>query len=140
MSADFWIDLTIALAAFAAVIMALPQFRGRVIRRVKARFLRPRLIASLQRLIGLIAVSIEADEQLLAHRSDALQKASDELDAFLPSESVLYSDERKNLELFRMRLAPMMPDIKLGAPRSRELEDLILLGQRIVSDLRETST
>ena len=139
MSLDFWLDLLLAVCVFAAFMLALPQVRMRLLQRLKARVLRPKLAATLQRLLGLMAQSVEPIEVALEARSNVLQSAVSDFQAFKPQEIALYSDEQASLERFRVKLFSMLPYIKAGGPRTRELEDLILLGQRIVSDLRENT-
>lgn len=139
MSTDFWLDLALALGAFSLVVLALPQVRASVIRRFNARSLRPKLGLALQRLIALIAQSVDPNEFSLEYRSNALHKVLAELQGYQPMEKTLFSDEQKSLKSFREKLIRMLPYIESGGPRTRELEDLILFGQRIVSDLGENS-
>lgn len=140
MSSAFWIELVLALLGFTAVLCLLPQFRVRVLRRARARALRVKLAAKIQRLLPLIAVANrlgEFDEQALQQRSMLLTAMVNELHDMVNGPKVLFSDEYTSLNKFMFLLKANLPQLQLMGPATTQQEDLILLGQRMVSDLQE---
>ena len=137
MSFDFWLDLGIALGLFALTVLALPQVRMRLLKRSRAKKLRPRLAAAMEQLLAHIARPAEQSDHAETHRAHSLHVALMGLQGFIDKERVLFTEEQDNLLAFRKKLKQIWPQISSAAPRTRELEDLILFGQRIVSDMRE---
>lgn len=139
MSLDFWLDLALALGLFGLTLFALPQVRARVLRRHRAKKLRPRLSAALEQLLAIVATRSDDTEMAQQQRQRALHIAMLQLQRYIKQEPALFDDERAHLAEFRRRLQQLWPQVSVASPRTRELEDFLLFGQRLVSDLREHS-
>ena len=73
----------------------------------------------------------------VSNDSTALKFCLFQLDALIARYEVLYSDEQTRVSKYRNGLHALIGDFDAGNHLSGATEDLILLGERIVEDLRE---
>jgi len=73
----------------------------------------------------------------LSNDSTALKIGLHQLDTVIQRIDILYSEERERVERFRNGLHALIARYDAGKLLSDTSEDLILLGERIVLDLKE---
>ncbi|MFT6407906.1 MAG: hypothetical protein ACJAQ6_001322 [Arenicella sp.] len=140
LSLDFWLDLAGVAIVFALVIVAIPKYRDYKIKTAAAHRLRVEVSDNIKMVLPNIAATsvqkIGADGRLL-NDSTALKFCLFRLDTLIATLDVLYSEERDRVARFRNGLHALIGSYDAGKLMSVATEDLILLGERIVEDLRE---
>jgi hypothetical protein len=140
LSLDFWLDLAGVAILFALVIIAIPKYRAYKIKTALAHRLRVDVSENIKMVLPNIAATsvqkIGADGRLLSD-STALKFCLFQLDTLIATLDVLYSEERDRVVRFRNGLHALIGNYDAGKLMSVATEDLILLGERIVEDLRE---
>lgn len=139
-SANFWIEFGAILLAFIAVIVAIPWYRKYQINRARAHHLRIEFSDNIKMSLPNIASTLmqTLDEHgRVANDSTALKFCLFQLDALIARYEVLYSDEQTRVSKYRNGLHALIGNFDAGNNLSDATEDLILLGERIVEDLRE---
>ena len=140
LSADFWIELAAIALGFAMVIVAIPRYRRYRVNKTKAHHLRVEFSNSIKMsLPNIAATSMQTLDQFgrVANDSTALKFCLIELDGLITRFDILYSDEQSRVSKFRNGLHALIGHYNKGTQPSEETEELILLGERIVEDLRE---
>jgi len=121
LSLNFWIELAAIALGFVIVIIAIPRYRLYTVNKAKAHHLRVEFSDSIKMsLPNIAATSLQTlDEHgRVVNDSTALKFCLIQLDGLIAKFDILYSDEQRSQP-------------------SEATEDLILLGERIVEDLRE---
>jgi hypothetical protein len=140
LSLDFWLDLAGVAIIFTLIIVAIPKYRAYKINVVLAHRLRVEVSDNIKMVLPNIASTsvqkISADGQL-THDSTALKFCLFQLDTLITKLDVLYSEERDRVARFRNGLHMLIGNFDAGKLTSVTSEDLILLGERIIEDLRE---
>lgn len=140
LSLNFWVELIALALLFGLVVYLMPRIRAYSIRKQQAINLRVRISdrinASLPG-IALTAGKLNASNGQLATDTNTLEFALQRLKALMTEASVLYSDESERVQRFIDSLEKVTIDFTSGRARLTETEDLLLLGQRILLDLKE---
>lgn len=140
LSLNFWVELIALALLFGLVVYLMPRIRTYSIRKQQAINLRVRISdrinASLPG-IALTAGKLNASNGQLATDTNTLEFALQRLKALMTEASVLYSDESERVQRFIDSLEKVTVDFTSGRARLTETEDLLLLGQRILLDLKE---
>ena len=140
LSADFWVELAGMAIVFGLVIVAIPKYRAYKVNTALAHRLRVEISNNIKFVLPNIADTsvqrINADGQL-ANDSTALKIGLHQLDAVMGRAEVLYSEERERVARFRNGFHALIARYDAGELLSDMTEDLILLGERIVLDLKE---
>jgi hypothetical protein len=148
MSPGFWLELLLALAGFFSVVLLLPKLKAWFVRRAEAQKLRPVMTSMVQQLLSMFLLEVRSrgpgamgsidgnQEKNSAYLRAAIQK----FDEFLPQATVLSKEEQSSLQIFSAGIKAQLRNIKAGTAFNHEVEDLILLGQRLVIDLKEHSS
>jgi hypothetical protein len=140
LSIDFWLDLAGVAIIFALMIIAIPKYRAYKINTAHAHRLRVEVSDNIKMVLPNIAATsiqkIDTNGQL-ANDSTALKFCLFQLDTLISTLDVLYSEERARVARFRNGLHALIGNYDAGRLMSEATEDLILLGERIIEDLRE---
>lgn len=140
LSANFWIDLSGVALVFGLVIVAIPKYRAYKIRKARAHYLRVEVSDNLKIVLpNIAATSVQTlgPNGELKNDSTALKFCLFQLDALIAKLDVLYSEEQQRVAKFRNGLHVLIGRYDSGELMSVATEDLILLGERIIEDLRE---
>ena len=140
LSLDFWLDLAGVAIIFALIIVAIPKYRAYKINAAHAHRLRIEVSDNIKMVLPNIAATsvqkIDATGKL-SNDSTALKFCLFQLDGVILTLDLLYSEERNRVSRFRNGLHTLIGNYDAGKLMSVATEDLILLGERIVEDLRE---
>jgi len=140
LSADFWIELAGMAFVFALVIIAIPKYRAYKVKTASAHRLRVEISDNIKFVLPNIADTsvqhVGADGRF-SNDSTALKIGLHQLDSVMTHSDVLYSEERERVARFRNGLHALIARYDTGELLSDMTEDLILLGERIILDLRE---
>lgn len=139
-SANFWIELFAILLAFVAVIIAIPKYRAYQVNRARAHHLRIEFSDNIKMSLPNIAsTSMQTldDKGRVVNDSTALKFCLFQLDALIARYEVLFADEQTRVSKYRNGLHALIGNFDAGNHLTDATEDLILLGERIVEDLRE---
>ncbi|MGK0373676.1 MAG: hypothetical protein ACJA2E_000143 [Arenicella sp.] len=140
LSLDFWLDLAGVAIVFALIIVAIPKYRAYKIKSAHAHRLRVEVSDNIKMVLpNIAATSIQKVDARGQHTKDstALKFCLFQLDTLIATLDVLYSEERDRVARFRNGLHVMIGNYDAGKLMSVATEDLILLGERIIEDLRE---
>lgn len=140
LSISFWLELTGMAAALVTVIIAIPKYRAYKIKTARAHRLRIEISDNIKFVLPNIADTsvqrIDANGQS-SNDSAALKIGLHQLDTIITRTEVLYSEEKRRVESFRNGLHTLIVRHNAGDLLSAMTEDLILLGERIILDLKE---
>jgi hypothetical protein len=140
LSTNFWIELAGMAIAFGLVIVAIPKYRAYKVKTARAHRLRIEISDTIKFVLPNIADTsvqrINADGQLSSD-STALKIGLHQLDTVMARAEVLYTEERERVERFRNGFHALIARYDAGGLLSDMTEDLILLGERIILDLKE---
>ena len=140
LSLNFWIELAAIALGFVIVIIAIPRYRLYTVNKAKAHHLRVEFSDSIKMsLPNIAATSLQTlDEHgRVVNDSTALKFCLIQLDGLIAKFDILYSDEQSRVSKYRNGLHALIGHYDEGSQPSEATEDLILLGERIVEDLRE---
>ncbi len=142
MSASFWIKLASALTLFIMAIMAVQLHKSELIRNLRARFLRRKIVPMVQSMLPLIveearnSLKSEADSKQLGGRYELMRLRAD-LEAMFRQAKPLFDQERNTIAEFLQRLSALGTQLDSASIVQQDLENTLLLGQRIVHELTE---
>lgn len=140
LSLNFWVELIALALLFGGLLYLMPRIRSYTIRKEQAVNLRNRISDRIKDCLPDIASSARQGLLVSATESSelsALNFSSQRLKALMTESSVLYSDERDRVQRFIDALENIKYDFSIGQANKVDVEDLILLGQRILLDLKE---
>lgn len=139
MSLDFWLELLTIALMFALVIYLMPRIRNYSLHKQQAVNLRVRISERINASLPAIAATVVSSNvnSQLAYQGNDLGFALQRLKALMTESSVLYADESERVQRFVDAMTKVNSDIGFGVSRKTETEDLLLLGQRILLDLKE---
>jgi hypothetical protein len=148
MTPGFWLELLLALAGFVGVVLLLPKIKIWFTQRAKAKKLRPVFTTMVQQLLSMFVLEVrsngpgamESIDSNQTNNAAYLRAAIQQFDEFLPQAIVVSKEEQLSLQQFSAGIKAQLANIKAGTAFSHEVEDLILLGQRLVIDLKEHSS
>jgi len=140
LSLSFWLELAGMAIFFVLVIVAIPKYRAYKVNTARAHRLRIEISDNIKFVLPNIADTsvqrLNADGSL-SNDSTALKIGLHQLDMVIRRAEVLYSDERERVGRFRNGLHALISRYDAGQLLSEMTEDLILLGERIILDLKE---
>jgi hypothetical protein len=140
LSASFWIELVGMAIIFGLIIVAIPKYRAYKINTARAHRLRIEISDTIKFVLPNIADTsvqrLSADGQLLSD-STALKIGLHQLDTVMVRSEVLFTEERERVARFRNGYHVLIARYDAGQLMSDMTEDIILLGERIILDLRE---
>ena len=140
LSLDFWLELIAIAACFALVIIWIPKYRAYSLNKLKAVNLRVRISETIKLSLPAIAATsmqtIDATGKLVLD-SRALHFYSRQLQNHRSEAHVLYEDELKRVQKFIDKFTLLIQEYDGGRLGSGDAEDLLLLGERILLDLKE---
>ncbi len=140
LSLDFWIELIVMIFAFGVIIIAIPKYRAYRRKTALAHQLRVEVSDNIKFVLPNIAdTSVQRINAVgqLSNDSTALKIGLHQLDTVMQRIEILYSEERERVERFRNGLHAFIARFDAGELISDRSEDLILLGERIILDLKE---
>lgn len=140
LSADFWIELAGMAIVFCLVIVAIPKYRAHKVNTALAHRLRVEISDNIKFVLPNIADTsvqrLDANGRL-SNDSTALKIGLHQLDSVMGRAEILYSEERDRVARFRNGFHALIARYDAGELLSDMTEDLILLGERIILDLKE---
>lgn len=140
LSLDFWFELIAIGIAFAVIITLIPKYRNHSINKARAIDLRLRISETIQLSLPAIAAT---SIQTLSPSGEAIKDSqamhfySQKLLVHNSNAQVLYADERDRVQRFLDKFVLLIDDFEQDLQRSGATEDLLLLGERILLDLKE---
>lgn len=140
LSLDFWLELVAIAVCFGVTIVLIPKYRTYSINKAKAVGLRVRISETIKlSLPALAATSIQTLDDMgrVVKDSGALHFYSKQLANQRSESHVLYDDERERVQRFIYQFNSLISRYDVGQLGSTTTEDLILLGERILLDLKE---
>lgn len=140
MSTAFWIELLLALLAFAGAIVFVLKFKENLQRRAKAKQLRKILIPELQAVLPALAAQLFPNElgaDSYRSNSEAIGRFNDGLKQLLEQSVVMFAEERAALSAFSSGLELLLPSLQSGELARNATDELVLLGQRAVHEMVE---
>lgn len=140
LSLNFWVELIALVLLFGLVIYSMPRIRTYSIRKQQAINLRVRISERINGCLPGIAIAaghLRDSTNQLAPQTDTLDFTLQRLRALMTESSVLYSDERDRVQRFIDAMQKMINDFESAKYNKTETEELLLLGQRILLDLKE---
>lgn len=134
MSNNFWVELSVALLLLASGITLVHQYKFGAIRRLRAKWLRQAMLATLQQLLGELssATILNAatdDYRLFRLRADLEQQYQ--------RAHVLFEEERALLANFLAAYSSLNGRIQSGLATISDLDTVVLKGQRAVLEISE---
>lgn len=142
MSASFWIKLISALTLFVMAIMAVQLYKSELVRNLRARFLRRKIVPMVQSMLPLIVdeardrVQSEADSIRLGGSYELMRLRAD-LEAVFRQAKPLFDQERDTIAEFLQRLSALGRQFDNASVIRQDVENAVLLGQRVVHELTE---
>lgn len=140
LSLNFWVELVALALLFGSLIYLMPRIRTYSIRKQQAINLRVRISERINGCLPGIAVAagqLRDTGNQLAPQTNTLDFTLQRLRALMTESSVLYSDERERVQRFIDAMQQMINDLESARYHKTETEELLLLGQRILLDLKE---
>ena len=140
LSLDFWLELVAIAICFGVIIVLIPKYRAYSINKTKAVGLRVRISETIKlSLPALAATSIQTLDDMgrVVRDSGALHFYSKQLAKQKSESHVLYEDERERVQRFVDQFNSLIVSYDAGQLGSGATEDLVLLGERILLDLKE---
>ncbi len=140
MSVNFWIKLTSALVLFGLAIASVQLYKSELIRDLRARFLRRKIVPLVQRILPLLVSQAKelqmTDSKLLGGSYDLMRHRAD-LEGLYQQTKPLFDQERNTIAEFLSRLSQCGRQVDQGHIERIDLENTVLLGQRVIHELTE---
>ncbi len=140
LSLNFWVELVAIAVCFGVIITLIPKFRAYSINKAKAVALRVRVSETIKLSLPAVAsTSIQTIDAMGQPLKDAraLRFYSQQLEGQLLEAFVLYEDERERVQRFMDKYTRLIQAYESDTLGSDLTEDLLLLGERILVDLKE---
>ncbi len=140
MSLNFWLKLSSAFFLFGMAIAAVQLYKSELVRDFRARRLRRKIVPLVQSLLPLVvqqAAQAEQDNGALLGGSYDLMRHRADLESLYRQAKPLFDQERETIAELLSRLASLSKQFDHGATVRADLENAVLLGQRVVQELSE---
>ncbi|MBX2849219.1 MAG: hypothetical protein KTR16_12910 [Acidiferrobacterales bacterium] len=137
MSTQFWITLTSALVLFAIAIVAVQIFKSGLIRDLRARSLRRKIVPLVQSMLPMIVEQARVVEATQLGGNYDLMRGRATLEALHQRSKPLFDEERTTIAQFLQSLSRLTPQFDQQEVVRVDLENTVLLGQRVVHELTE---
>ena len=137
---EIWQALASIAACFAAIVALIPIFQANLARKAKANNLRMRIATKLLRIRPTFAAISDKHEDppsKVILTNEGLVHILGQLETLLSETESLYPVEQDRISQYVANLELMMPMHKSGELGSDGAENLILLGDRVISELGE---
>lgn len=140
LSLNFWAELIAIAVLFAIVITIIPKYRAHSVNKAKAVKLRVRISETINLSLPPIAATsiqtLDVSGQAIKD-SGAIRHYSKQLAGQVAEASVLYEDERERVQRFLTKFETLTQAYEADNLGSETTEDVLLLGERILLDLKE---
>lgn len=133
MSGKFWINLLLALLALPLAVAVMHFYRQGVFREMRAKWLRRKIVVTMQALLPLINASLDEEPTALYYS----MRLRGKLEHLLTRSDVLLAEEQTRLADFLTKFATLLAKSKAGFQSSEQVVDVLLLGQRVIRESRE---
>ena len=138
MSSLFWFKLIFALVLLGMLVIGIHQYKHGAFRRLRARWLRNKLIPLLTDLVnelgGPIFASLQAQQTPDLYRLFRLRA---NLEYLHTKTGILYPDERERTAHFLAAISSLVARIDQQQVTQHDLDETILRGQRAVLEITE---
>ncbi|RBP47115.1 hypothetical protein [Arenicella xantha] len=136
MSSNFWLELGLALALLAGGITLVHQYKFGAIRRLRAKWLRNAMLPTLKQLLNELATQSYSD----ASEGYRLLRLRADLEEDYQRASVLFDEERVVLAEFLSGMSNLVARADSGLATSRDLDAVLLVGQRALLEISEINS
>lgn len=140
MSINFWIKLVSALVLFGMAIASIQLYKSELVRDLRARWLRRKIVPLVQSILPLLIeqaqLSEQSDATMLGHNYELMRQRAD-LESLFVRAKPLFDQERKTIAELLARLASLTTQFDQQRVVRLDLENTVLLGQRVIQELRE---
>lgn len=139
MSVHFWVTLVSAITLFVFAICAVQLYKSELIRDLRARFLRRKIVPKVQRMLPLLLNhkrELISDDEVIAFDYELSSLRAD-LEGLYAQSASLFNQERQNIAQFLAGLSFIVAQSNRRQLESKEVDSVILVGQRIVQELTE---
>jgi len=133
LSADFWINLLVALSVFLIGIGFINRSKIEFIRKIRARYLRSKIIPKIQALLPIIAQQLQSDEPDLF----PIFRLKADLESVASRSQSLFFEEREAVNYFLATLSSEIARFEAGNSTDYGIDELVLSGQRAITELVE---
>ena len=123
-------------------IVAVQLYKSELIRDIRARFLRRKIVPLVQSMLPLIveqarsSVYAEQDAKLLGGNYELMRLRAD-LEVLFQQAKPLFDQERETIAEYLQRLSSLGVQFDNASVERQDLENAVLLGQRVVHELTE---
>jgi len=132
-STQFWVKLFVALSLLPLTFFTVHSYRKGALRELRAKWLRRKIVASMEALLPHV--------QMLPSNQPAnhfpLFRLRAELEQLAAHSDVLLIEEKNRLNLFLANLSALFSLSQTGEASTREMTDVLLLGQRVIHESTE---
>lgn len=138
MSLSFWFKLSFALLFLGLLVVGIHQYKHGAFRRLRARWLRNKLIPLLTDLVNELGGPVFASLQ--AHQAPDLYRLFHlraNLEYLHTKTDILYPEERERSALFLVAISSLVARIDQQQVTHHDLDETILRGQRAVLEITE---
>lgn len=133
MSLDFWVKLFFALILFVLGLLFINRSKFEFVRKLQAKYLRNRLIPKLKEILPLISTQLQSAEPNLF----PLFRLKADIEVLSAKSHSLFAEERTAIANFLANLSTEIANFEAGVSTTKDLEELVLSGQRTVNELVE---
>lgn len=139
MSVHFWVTLASAMTLFLFAICLVQLYKSEHIRDLRARFLRRKIVPKVQRMLPLLLNhkrELTSDDEGVAFDYELSSLRAD-LETLYAQSASLFNQERQNIAQFLAGLSFIVAQSNRRQLDLKEVDGVILVGQRIVQELSE---
>lgn len=133
MSADFWVNLTLALLVFMMGLLFVNRSKFEFVRKLQAAYLRSKLEPKLREILPVISAQFQLPDANLF----PIFRLKADIELLVRKSNSLFREERDAINNFLARLSRGIASFEAGKLSNSELEELILSGQRAINELSE---
>ena len=133
MSTQFWVKLFVALSLLPLTFLTVHSYRKGALRELRAKWLRRKIVASMEALLPYVQALPNGDRA--SHFP--LFRLRAELEQLATHSDVLLVEEKNRLNLFLANLSTLFSLSETGLASTREMTDVLLLGQRVIHESTE---
>ncbi len=139
MSVNFWVSFVSAIVLFGLALAALNLHKSELVRNFRARRLRRRIVPMVQGMLPLIADYAKPTTGALEQSPDdyRLMRYRADLEAVYQQSQPLFDQERVSIAEFLSSLSTLAVQFNQNKLAPSNVENSVLIGQRIVQELTE---
>ena len=133
MSTKFWVHLSLALSLLPLTFYVVHSYRKGALKELRAKWLRRKIVATMEAILPHVQL---LNDQMLANRFPLFRLRA-ELEQLYTHSDVLLPEEKSRLNLFLANLSALFSSSESGTASTRDMSDVLLLGQRVIHESNE---